>query len=87
MNGPASRRQVGRVHASLSALHVTDRDEKLRILSAVVYRPLTTSNDLTLNEAHVCIDVLDAVARREDAAEHLAQMVRDGERYLASVTT
>jgi hypothetical protein len=61
-DGPASRPQVGKIHACLGALHVTDRSEKLRILSAVVYRPITSSNDLTRDEAHVCIDVLDAIA-------------------------
>lgn len=83
---PATRPQIGKVHACLGALHVTERAEKLRVLSAVVYRPIQSSNDLTRDEAHVCIDVLEAVSRRDDASEYLTLLVRDGERYLASVS-
>lgn len=86
MSGPATRRQVGKVHAVLGALHVTERSEKLRVLSAVVYRPIQSSNDLTRQEAHVCIDTLEAVSRRDDAGEYLTLLTRDGERYLSPVT-
>lgn len=72
--GAATRKQIGRVHACLGALGVTDREQKLRILSAVVYRPITTSNELTFDEAHVVIDTLENAAGKDDPAAWLAEL-------------
>lgn len=40
-----------------------DRDERLADISAVIYRPVTSANDLSQDEASMLIDML---SRRED---------------------
>lgn len=85
MSGPATRPQIGKVHAVLATLGITDRDEKLRTLSAVIYRQIGSSNELTRDEAHAAIDCLEAVSRRDDPAGYLQVLVEQAERYFAGV--
>lgn len=78
----ATRRQIGKVHATLGALGITDRADKLKVLSAVIYRRIESSNDLTFDEAHIVIDTLDGLDR-----EQLPKLIEAGERWLGSVTS
>jgi hypothetical protein len=77
-----SRPQVGKLFAVLSALGVTDRDDRIRTLRAVVYRQIGSTNDLTFNEAKACIDVLSGAARRDDPAAYLARLVETAEQRM-----
>lgn len=72
----ATRAQIGKLHAVLGELGVTERSAKLRAVAAVIYREIDTTNDLTRDEAHVCIDTLQAMVGRPD---ELARFVRDVE--------
>lgn len=69
-----SGRQLQRIHIALGDLGVTDRDAKLRALSAVLYRPLTSSKDITAGEATVVLATLrdldrDGLRRMTEQAE------------------
>lgn len=77
-----SGRMSARLHATLGELHVTDRAEKLRLLSAIIYRQIATTNELTFNEAKACIDVLSTATRRDDPAAYLARLVETAEQRM-----
>lgn len=65
MTGPTSA-QHRRMHALLRHAGPLTRDERLRLTAAIVARPLTSSNDLTVAEAARVIDYLDRVAAAGD---------------------
>lgn len=69
-------RMRGKIHATLGELHVTDRAARLAVLSTIVYRPITSSNDLTFDEARICIDVLSAATKRDDPRAYLDALGR-----------
>lgn len=87
MTGSATRAQVGRIHASFAKLGITDRDEKLAALAAIVYVRVKSTNDLSRDQASVCIDTLDSIARRDDPAGYLAELTAAAETYLAGAAT
>jgi hypothetical protein len=87
MSGSATRAQVGRIHASLAKLGITDRDEKLAALSAIVYQRIESSNQLSRDQASVCIDTLDSIADRPDPAGYLAGLTAAADRYFAGAAS
>lgn len=66
-----TRPQVTKLHAILGDLQVTERDRKLTILSALISRGVSSSSDLTQDEATVVIDTLDSVLQRDDPQGNL----------------
>lgn len=83
MTAPISRKQLAYLHVLLSRLHVTDRDRKLTIVTAIVYRPITSTNDLTADEAKVTIDMLDTISQCPDPAAELELLITHAERVLS----
>lgn len=79
MNG-ITRKQLGLLHVLLTKLDVTERPHKLRVVSAILWRDVTTTNDLSRDEAGVVIDTLDSITRRDDPADYLEQLVASTER-------
>lgn len=74
MTGP-TRAQLVRLHATLGDLGVTDRADKLRLLAGVIYRPITTTTDLTYAECRVALDTLQSIAQRDDPAAAVARLM------------
>lgn len=78
MSAPITPRQVGKLQATFAGLGVTDRAQRLDVLSGVVYRPIGSTKDLTFAEASVAINLLDGVGRGDERltrlAEHGAQL-------------
>jgi hypothetical protein len=82
MTNPATTRQKGMLHGQLGKLGFTERADKLRILSALLYRNVESTNDLSRDEAHAAIDVLVNVAGQDDPTGYLARLIgayTDGE--------
>lgn len=67
---PMTTAQRTKLHALLSPLYGRDRQARLGALSALVGRPVESSNDLTFPEAHQVIDELE---RNEREANQPAQ--------------
>lgn len=74
-----SRAQSTKLHAVLGELHASDRAYKLRVITALVGRPVESSNDLTQDEAKVAIDTLESIAQRDNPPENLAFIVEAAE--------
>ncbi|MCF7550988.1 hypothetical protein [Pseudonocardia sp. WMMC193] len=83
MSGP-TRYQHRRMHALWKVAQVQDRDDRLRLTSAIIGRPLATSNELTERDADRVIDYMAAVddegpgALAVKASRWLDQQRRDG---------
>lgn len=75
-----TRKQRILLHVLLGQLDIADREWKLRIVSAILWRDVTTTNDLTRDEAGVVIDTLDSITRRDDPTDYLEQLVASTER-------
>ena len=68
----AQLRKLGAVFTSLGVKGTGEREQRLRAASRVVGRELTTSKDLTKDEARLLIDTLEAAD-----AEHVAYLLDD----------
>lgn len=80
---PTSRAQVGKIIATLHDLGIRDRDERLRVLSALTYRKVPTTNDLSRSEASAVIEILLTAKERDDPAGYLRGLVETGEQRQA----
>ncbi|PBC71525.1 AAA domain-containing protein [Streptomyces sp. TLI_235] len=68
---PATAPQMRRMHAQLNEIGITDRAEKLHLLSALTGRQITTANDLSKRDAVEVIDTLTAAQKQADPAAWL----------------
>lgn len=75
-----SRPQLAKLHATLADLGVLDRTEKLRLVGAVLYRPVESTSDLSRDEARAVIDVLVSVGQRDEPATYVRELIERGER-------
>lgn len=68
---PITKAQLQMLHASFTEVGVKDRDERLATASGVIGRDITSSNDLTKDEASSLISALAlrAAAEADDAEE------------------
>lgn len=74
-----TRAQSTKLHAVFGDLAVTERPHKLRIVSALIGRPVGSSSEVTKDEATTLIDTLESIATRDDPAENLAFIVEAAE--------
>lgn len=81
--GAATSRMRGKIFALLKQLDATEHDDRMRILTAVLYRPVTSTNDLSFDDAKVCIETLQAIADRNDAEQHLERFVVEAHERMA----
>lgn len=75
--GAATSRMRGKIFALLKQLDATEHDDRMRILGAVLYRPVTSTNDLSFDDAKVAIETLSAIADRDDAETYLERFVTE----------
>lgn len=66
--------QRGKILAILADLGIENRDERLRLSSAVVNRQLGSANELTKQEARVLIDTLESAKAEPDPQAWLAEV-------------
>ncbi len=74
-----TKAQSAKLHAVFGDLAITDRDYKLRVVAAIIGRPVASSSEVTKAEAMLLIDTLESIASREKPAEHLAFIVDTAE--------
>jgi hypothetical protein len=67
--------QSQKLHALFNECAWTEREDRLRASSAIIGRPLTTSNELTVAEASSIIEVLTACVASPDPAVRLSEIV------------
>lgn len=72
---PVTNPQLTKIATVLGIIGWTEREDKLRAVSALVGRPLESSTQLTSAEAHRLIDTLDEVAKHPDPADRLTELV------------
>lgn len=70
-----SRPQLTAIATAMGACGWTDRDDRLRLASAVAGRPLSTSKELTRDEAGALLDALAMAQATDDPATFLAGLV------------
>lgn len=75
MSNPADRDQLGRIATAFTRLGITDRADRLRLLSDAVDRELYSSSKLTSDEADA-IEQRLRTARPPALRAHLAALVR-----------
>ncbi len=71
----ATKEQVKKLQTVFSKIDAGDRDERLRIATAILRRPVTTANDLTKAECSTLIDTLEKVGEGDGAADRLRALV------------
>ncbi|GGV33926.1 hypothetical protein GCM10010182_67180 [Actinomadura cremea] len=74
-DGAASKPQLQKLHVLFSQVGWTDKADRLRATVAIVGRELASATELSRQEASKVIDALDEVARQEDPAERLTELV------------
>lgn len=72
---PATAAQVKKIHATFGDVGWSDREDKLRACSIVCGRPITSSKDLSKDEAMRLIDLLDQVAAADDPPTALTELL------------
>jgi len=74
---PSSSAQHGRLAAQFGEISVIERDERLRLCSALVGRPLTSAKDLSMAEASRLIDLTGAAKNQPEPRAFLLDQVPD----------
>lgn len=69
--------QLRKIHALFGDVDWKERDDRLYAASAIVGRTLSSSNDLTRDEAKALIDTLERVAAGPDPAKRLGELVTE----------
>lgn len=72
----AQLRKLGAVMGDLWVIGAGSRDRRLAIASRIAGRSLSSSKDLSQDEASIVIDTLDSIARADDAAVRLDRLER-----------
>lgn len=72
---PATRAQLNKLHAQLNEFGVTERQDKLRRVSLLAKRELTSSSDLTAAEASGVIDLLERLSNDEEPQRAFDQVI------------
>lgn len=72
---PITKPQLAKSTLLFNKIGYADREERLRAASAIVGRPLMSSNELTKAEASALIDTLDKVVNSDNPAERLDMLV------------
>lgn len=72
---PATTKQLQAIAAGMAACGWDDRDDRLRLASAVAGRPLTTSKELTRDEAGELLDALAFAQNTDDPQTALAELI------------
>lgn len=87
MTYPISQRQLMKLHTLFGDLGITDRAEKLRVVSACLYRPVTSTKTLTWNEASVALNTLTSITQvRDDQAGAIDRLIAVAERRMAAAS-
>jgi hypothetical protein len=71
VDGPATRSQLNKLHASLNDFGVTERADKLQMVGILARRELASSSDLSKREASQVIDTLAGLADTDDPGRAL----------------
>ena len=76
-----NKKQLTKLGAYFTEHGITDRTQRLRIISAVLGRPVGSSKDLTLSQASTLIDALTKIAAEhgEHTADSLELLVTEAE--------
>lgn len=74
-SGSLTQLQLKKLQALFTKVGWTNREDRLRAASAIVRRPLVSSNDLTVAEARILIDALEEVASKSDPATALTDLI------------
>jgi len=74
---PSSSAQHGRLAAHFGEIGVTERDERLRLCSALVGRPLESAKDLSMAEASRLIDLTGQAKNQPEPRAFLLDQVPD----------
>ena len=72
---PITGPQIKMLHALFGQVEWTDRDDRLRAASTIARRELSSSKDLTRQEASWLIDVLQEAAKDSDPAMRFGQLI------------
>lgn len=72
---PITKAQLTKLHTVFTALAVEERDDRLHTASTIVGRDLTSSTDLTKEEASTLIDTLELVASGPDPHARLLELL------------
>ena len=74
--GMVTKAQLTKLGATFTGMHITERARRLEVVSAIVSRPITSSSELTKQEATSLIDTLDSIiATSDDPAASIAVIV------------
>lgn len=76
---PTPDRRTKQMFALLHQGGVQDRDKRLALMSAIVHRDITTTNDLTVIETLAVVDILDYWKRLGELPERCTSMIGDGD--------
>lgn len=76
VGGTATRAQLTKLHASLGDLGYEDRADKLRACSTLVGHPLTSSAELTKDEAHELIEITAHALASADPPARFEEILR-----------
>ena len=72
---PISRPQSVKLHVMLGELGLKVRADKLALVSAIIYRDVTSTTELTRDEARATLDVLTNIAGRWDEQERVTRLL------------
>lgn len=71
LEGPVTRAQLTKLHATLNEFEVTEREDKLTTCGLLVRRQLGSSSELSKQEASDLIETLDGLLKQEDPGRAL----------------
>lgn len=79
VNPAVTHDQLTKIHAQLGELNITERADKLGVVGQLLQRQLSSSSDLTKEEATQAIDTLAHVLDADDPQQMLDVLLRESE--------